>query len=352
MLRTLLIAGISAYSIASVAQAQAIIEDGGVILGVDEFGQLNIPGGDASPFEGTTAVGLRHAASGTESTSHGCLCEGWGVGIGETGVSGSANNDDGVDDLDLVSFTSTATTAVSVADLSSGELQVTHSFALASETDDLFAVSVSIENTSGADIADLRYTRTFDWDIEPDTFDELVTHSGTQTTTSLLASIGNGFVNSDPFASRSETTAFDTDTVDFEDFGPDDFGSNFDFGFGALAAGETFDFTIYYGASDTEAGALAALGEVGAELFSLGQAASDPLGTGVTDGSTGLADGTVTPTFIFGFSGVGGTIIIPDPTPDPDPNPSAVPVPASALLILSGLGGLGLMRRRKSQKAS
>lgn len=314
------------------AFAAAIIDNGTIQLGVDDFGQLNVPGGTASPLNGTTDVGLRYMPTGNESTSHGCLCEGWGVGVGDTLASASANNNDGVDNLDLVSFTSTASTATSSVAMSSGELAVTHVFGPAAETDDLYRVNVSITNTSGVDIADLRYTRTFDWDIEPDTFSEVVTHAGVATTSSVLLAIDDGFSSSDPFGSRSEIVA--GGTGDFVDLGPADHGSNFDFGFGELLAGETFEFDIFYGGSATEAGALAALGEVGAELFSLGQCGSDAAGTGAGGCNT----------FIFGFSGVGGTIVIPDPTPD-------VPVPAAGILILSGLGALGAMRRRKSRQA-
>lgn len=337
-MKNAILASVGAIMIAGGANAQAIIDNGTIQLGVDELGQLNIPGGTPSPVTRTTEVGLRHLPTGNEATSHGCLCEGWGVGIGDTLASGSANNDRGVDNLTAVSFSSTASTATSTVALTSGELEVTHVFAPSSETDNLYEVKVSITNTSGADITDLRYTRTFDWDVEPDTFDEVVTISGTGTTSTLLSVVNNGFVDSDPFASRSTIAGYVADT-DVEDFGPTDHGANFDFGFGELKDGETFEFSIFYGAAGTEVAAKDALGEVSAELFSLGQPSGDPDGTGFSGSNP-------TATFVFGFAAVGGEVIIPDPTPE-------IPLPASVLLLaggLGGLGGLGALRRRKAAR--
>ena len=57
-------------------------------------------------------------------------------------------------------------------------------------------------------------------------------------------------------------------------------------------------FNIYYGAAEDEIRAIAALGSVGAEAYSLGQTATDP------------ASGTPN-TFIFAFSAVGGEPIFP-----------------------------------------
>jgi len=329
----LLTTSLAALALSSTTAFAATIIDNGIIqLGVDDFGQLNVPGGTPSAADGTTDVGLRFLPTGNEATSHGCLCEGWGVGIGDTMESGSANNDFGVSGLSLISFNSTASSATSVVEMGTS-LRITHTFAPATETPNLYQVNVSIENISGVDITDLRYTRTFDWDIEPDTFNELVTHAGVEATTSLLYSNDDGFADSDPFGFRSAILA--PENVSFEDSGPDDHGSNFDFGFGGLIAGEAYDFDIFYGATSTETEALAALGEVRAELYSLGQCASDPAGLGLSDCNT----------FIFGFTGVGGTVVIPDPTP------SAVPVPAAGGLLLIGLGALGALRRKKSKAA-
>jgi hypothetical protein len=317
--------------------AAAIIDNGTVQLGVDDYGQLNPESimGDPSPYDGTTIVGLRYLPTGNESTSHGCLCEGWGVGIGETGAYGSANNDYGVSNLTAVSFVSDATSATSVVELTSGELRITHTFTPAAETPDLYRVTVTIENISGADIADLRYTRTFDWDIEPDTYNEYVTQAGVATTPSVLLAVDNGFVDSNPFASRSEIVT--GGTGDFTDLGPADHGSNFDFGFGALGAGESFTFDIFYGAADTEAAALAALGSVAAELFSLGQCASDPEGLGGVNGEDYTCN-----TFMFGFAGVGGEVIVPTPE---------IPVPAALPMFLTGIAGAAWLRRRKQAAA-
>ena len=85
----------------------------------------------------------------------------------------------------------------SVVDLP-GYLRITHDFALATETPDLFRVNVTIENISGALIEDVRYTRTFDWDVEPDTYQDIVTVQGTGSTGTLLNSTNNGFNNSGP----------------------------------------------------------------------------------------------------------------------------------------------------------
>lgn len=303
----------------------AIIDNGTIQMGVDQLGQLNVPGGTSSPVEGTTTVGLRYLPTGNESTAHGCLCEGWGVGIGETGQAGYANNSTGIDGLSLASFTSTASTATSVVTVNGTGLKVTHDFAPSTKTGDLYAVRVTIENTGATDIADLRYTRTFDWDVEPTAFKEYVTHWGVGTTPSVLSAVDNGFVNSNPFASRSNICS---SGGDFVDVGACDNGSNFDFGFGELKAGAKYEFDIFYGASATEAGALAALGAVGAELYSLGQCASDKDGTGASGCNT----------FIFAFKGVGGTVVVP---------PAPVPLPATGLLLLGGFGAFGAMRLRR-----
>jgi type IV pilus assembly protein PilY1 len=119
-----------------------------------------------------------------------------------------------------------------------------------------------------------------------------------------------------------------TRNVSFVDSGPADHGAFFTFGFGALAAGESRTFNIYYGAAATESAALSALGTVGAEVFSLGQS-----------GAGGQITGSPA-TYIFGFSGVGGTPVIP-----------SVPEPETYAMLLAGLGLLGAAARRKKSQA-
>lgn len=329
-IKTLIAAGI-ALAAAQPAFASAIIDNGTIQLGVDDLGQLNVPGGVASPVTGTTVVGLRYLPTGNESTSHGCLCEGWGVGANfadASSASGFANNSVGIGGLAFVSFASDATSATSVVTM--GALKITHAFAPAAETPNLYRVTVTIENTGAVDVDNLFYRRTFDWDVEPDTFDEFVTIGGSAAATAVIGAVDNGFCSSDPFSGCTEIVA--GGTGDFTDLGPSDHGANFDFDFGALLAGESFTFEIFYGGATTEADAFAALGLVGAEVFSFGQPSRDPDGDGrADDGSGGIN------TFIFGFAGVGG-----DPLPPP-----AIPVPAALPLFLTGAAGFGFLRRRR-----
>ncbi len=310
--------GIAALSaLPGIAQA-AVIDNGTIQLGVDTRGQLNVWNDSFTDF-----IGVQDLRTGHESTAPGCACEGWGAGVSATDY-GYANNSAGVFNVTEVSFTSTATTATSVTEVGS-TLRVTHHFAPAAETDNLYRVSVSIENISGADIGDLRYTRVMDWDIEPTAFSEYVTIGGTAAASAVLYADDDGFSSGNPFYGPSAILA----SGDQTDTGPADHGARFDFGFGALVTGATKTFEIFYGAALTEADAFDALNAVGAEVYSFGQSVNDKNG-----GTAGYS------TFIFGFAGVGG-VVVP---------PSTIPVPASAALLLGGLGGLGMvgaLRRRK-----
>lgn len=306
------------------ASAQAIITNGTIGLGVDTAGQLNVSGPASSG--GVTFYGLRDVASNREATAAGCLCEGWGAAIAGTGTTVYANNSVG-SSFTPVSFTSTATTATSVVRSTDGRLQVTHAYA-PSVSQYLYQASVTITNLSATALTGATlYRRAIDWDVEPTAFSEYSTIQGTAGAANVVFSSNDGFASTNPFSGPSSNGA----TGDFIDYGPDDTGALFDFSFAPLGAGASQTLNIFYGGAPTEALALGALGQVGAEVYSFGQAAGDKTG----------GNGT---TFIFGFQGVGGTAL-PDPT-------AAVPEPASWAMMMIGFGAVGgsLRRRRTMQR--
>ena len=328
-LNSLLGVGLSMAALTTV-QAGAIITNGTITLGVNQSGDLNAPGGPSN----VGYTGLYFNLTGNEATAPGCLCEGWGVGILSTGVSGYANESLGTANLSLVSFTSDAATAVSVVNVldssNNSVLQVKQDYHL-SATPNLYEVTVSITNTSGQNLAagDLLYRRVMDWDIQPTPFNEYVTIGGVPVALGIAngnnvhRTDNNGFNSSDPLSFSSGGLQ----NQNFTDVGPRDHGALFDFEFEALANGATRQFNIYYGAAATETEADAARAAVGANLYSYGQASVDG------GPSTGVPN-----TFIFGFGTTGGGVL---------EAPRTIPEPATLGLLGVGLAGLSVRRRRK-----
>jgi hypothetical protein len=302
--------GIAVIGIPVRSHAGAVIASGAVSMGINDTGELNFDG-----------VGIALAGVG-DGIIPGCHCEGWGVAVNGSIAGGAsiANSDPG--NLTLSSFTSTASTATSVVTLTSlPTLSVTQAYA-PSASAALFENTVTITNT-GAAVSDLLYTRVMDWDIPPTTFFELVTIQGVGAT-NLVLSHDNGFANVNPLASTAAILP-GTTNVNFIDSGPADHGAYFMFNFGSLAADSSKTFSIFYGAATSETAALAALGTVGAEVYSFGQSNGN--------GATGEPG-----TFIFGFKGVGGTPV------------GTVPEPSALLLSLVGLGMSAFWLRKRNAR--
>ncbi len=293
-------------------EAGAVITSGPVSLGVFDEGNLG--------FGGT---GLGFAGVG-DAITPGCLCEGWGVA--GSGISGYANfSVDGIVNLTLDSFGSTATTATSMVSLTSlPSLSVTQAYAPSVGAPiALFENVVTIVNTGGETITDVRYRRVMDWDIPPTAFSEFVTIGGLPAAAVTFTN-DQGFDSADPLSGTFGEIAGCGTSVNFTDCGPADHGAHFDFAFGDLDPDESVTFSIFYGATPSQSSAFAALAAVEAEVYSFGQNSIDP--------------GTGTPaTYIFAFKGVGGTPV----------SPGVIPEPASFLLMGSGLAGLAWRGRRK-----
>lgn len=348
-------ASLVALSSTALANGLIIAPNGTAQLGVNDDGGL-----DATTTAGFVGIGYNFTGQGgragmQDALTPGCPCEGWGVSADGLGhgfenqsvghsasivVSASSNGTSGntIDPGATASFTSNTSLL--------GGLGVKQTFTLSNQTATgaLFKDTVTLTNTTLGTLANVRFGRAMDWDVPPTEFHEYVTIKGTGTTTTLEHSHDDGFQSGDPLTSGTATTGVPTvtglipDKTDAVHSGPSDHGSYFGFNFGSLLSGASYTFDIFYGAGQNEADALALLGAVSPELFSLGESSCLDNGRG---GCT--VNGPVRtdlPTYIFAFSGVGGTVVVPP-----------VPEPSTWLMMILGFAGLGYMTYRRAKKS-
>ncbi len=222
------------------------ISNGTLRLGINPEGHID------AIVDGDEWLGLEYVPTGAEGLINGCWCEGWGVADRNASLSGWASVANGgvSPNLAVTAFDVSADTADSTVEIG-GALRVRHRFHPSSRAE-LYQLDVTVENI-GDSLADVVYRRAMDWDVPPTEFSEFVTIQGAHSR--LLDSTDYGFQNVNPLLPLYDLGARGT----FEDVGPGDVGSVFDFGLGTLAPGASASLTLFYGAASSEADALAAL---------------------------------------------------------------------------------------------
>lgn len=271
----------------------AIISNGSIIIGVDNAGQLGVPYRevpgllpDTDPA-GIGYVALRDGSGSITGAEHGCLCEGWGIGVDTNGngvidsgdVRGWVNNDAGFYNVEVESFTGTdgGTTAISSVivrdDAGDPMLRIVHEFSPSASTPYLYEVKVTVENLTSTTLGSVVYRRNVDWDVDPTPFREFVTIQGVGSTVRLINSGDNGFISSDPQVSNFEIMP-GTFRTNFIDFGPDDHGAVFDLQLGPINPGKKVTLKMFYGAAPTTSDALNAINSVGANIYSIAKSST------------------------------------------------------------------------------
>jgi len=294
-----------------------------IALGVLPQGHLNTYAGNIVTWDNSSATGLAYRFADNlwrDSTSPGCLCEGWGVSANSS-LTGSAVGYanvavGGVSNLEVKSFVVDTTSIVSTVwiknYLGNPILEVTHRYGpSANNPDTLFQALVTVTNISGNSLTDVRYNRTMDWDIYYPVFEEFVSHYGVRASVTsatkprVLYAGDNGFMLPNPLnSSYSYYRNLATYNTDFVKNGPDDHGSAFTFQLGDLVCGESINFMIYYGASGSRDTLVNALINEGASIYSIGESQNrlNPYKT---------FPGPPYPSFGFGFKGLSGTALAP-----------------------------------------
>jgi len=322
----------------AMAQGFLVSTNGLVAIGVTATGSLDtssaaLPGAPAPLNAGSSNdLGIAYNFSGQggrsgwrDALSPGCACEAWGVsGNGSGSQTGSFAGTSGISGSTTFTASAITTNATGAAGLTVTQV-VTRG--VETTTGALFQAEVTISNTTGATVTDVKYARAMDWDVPPTEFAEYVTHAGVSIggTSLLLRATDNGFNAADPIFAMTDVGIGGGVNTNGDQGGIRDHGSLFVFGFGDLADGDSKTFTIFYGAGADRADALTLIGAAGAELYSLGQS------SGCTSTFETRCDDL--PTYVFAFDNIG----LP---------PIGVPAPAGLALLGIGLLGLAAVRRR------
>ena len=113
------------------------------------------------------------------------------------------------------------------------------------------------------------YRRVMDWDVEPTAFSEYVTIGARdgELPVEVATTTNDGFADADP---RSPATDLGARGL-FTDVGPADHGALFDVALPELDPGESYSFSMFYGAAASSAAAERALGLVEADAWSLAE---------------------------------------------------------------------------------